>query len=120
MAEKEYISIDAAYDIGTLTDWYISSVSQDDAPVWTDEHLEELLNDFYVIPKDTPTVDAAPVKHGHWSHLGGDEWCCSNCGQIVTTEGSWERPWQKFCPNCGARMDGDADANGNDNKTPET
>ena len=25
-----------------------------------------------------------------------------------------------YCPHCGARMDGDADANGNDNKTPET
>lgn len=66
MAEKVYVSLDAAYDIGTLEDWYISSVSQDDAPVWTEEHLEELLNDFYVIPKDTPTVDVAPVKHGHW------------------------------------------------------
>ncbi len=66
MAEKGYVSLDAAYDIGTLEDWYISSVSQDDAPVWTEEHLEELLNDFYVIPKDTPTVDVAPVKHGHW------------------------------------------------------
>ena len=66
MAEKVYVSLDAAYDIGTLEDWYISSVSQDDAPVWTEEHLEELLKDFYVIPKDTPTVDVAPVKHGHW------------------------------------------------------
>ena len=66
MAEKGYVSLDAAYDIGTLEDWYISSVSQDDAPVWTEEHLEELLNDFYVIPKDTPTVDVAPEKHGHW------------------------------------------------------
>lgn len=51
-----------------------------------------------------PAADVAPMKHGRWSHLGGDEWCCSNCGHIVTTEGSWERPWQKFCPNCGADM----------------
>lgn len=35
-----------------LTDWYINSVSSDDTPVWTEEHIEELLNDFYVIPKD--------------------------------------------------------------------
>lgn len=32
MAEKEYISLDTAYDIGALEDWYINSVSQDDAP----------------------------------------------------------------------------------------
>lgn len=61
MAEKEYISLDTAYNIDALEDWYISSVSQDNAPVWTEEHLEELLNDFYVIPKDTPTVDVVPV-----------------------------------------------------------
>lgn len=39
-------------DFGTLVDWYISSVSPDDTPVWTEEHIEELLNNFYVIPKD--------------------------------------------------------------------
>ena len=66
MAEKEYISIDVAYDIGTLEDWYINSISQNDTPVWTEEHLAELLNDFYVIPKDTPTVDVTPIRHGHW------------------------------------------------------
>lgn len=54
-----------------------------------------------------PAADVAPVKHGYWSHLGGDEFCCTNCGHIVTTDGSWEHPWQNFCPNCGARMDGE-------------
>ncbi len=53
----KYIDIDSAYDYGTLYDWYISSVSDTDAPVWTDEHIEELLNDFYLIPKDTPTAN---------------------------------------------------------------
>ena len=70
-----FVNLDAAYDIGTLTDWYISSVS-DDSPVWTDEHIEELFNDFYVIPKDTPAADVAPVKHGHivWKE-GGENAC---------------------------------------------
>ena len=40
-----------AMDRGTLIDWYISSVSAEDYPVWTEEHIDELLNDFYVIPK---------------------------------------------------------------------
>lgn len=52
----EYIDINTAYDIPTLTDWYINSVT-DAVPVWTEEHLEELMNDFYLIPKDEPTVD---------------------------------------------------------------
>lgn len=50
------------------------------------------------------TADVVPVKYGNWSHLGGDEFCCTNCGHIVTTDGSWEHPWQKFCPNCGAKL----------------
>ena len=36
---------------GVLSDWYIYSVS-DEQPVWTDEHLDELFNDFYLIPKE--------------------------------------------------------------------
>jgi len=39
-------------DFGTLADWYISSIAEDVPPVWTEEHIEELLNDFYVIPKE--------------------------------------------------------------------
>ena len=40
--------IDRAY----LSDWYINSVSESDIPVWTEEHLDELFNDFYLIPKE--------------------------------------------------------------------
>lgn len=39
-------------DRGYLSDWYISSVNPDDEPVWTEEHLDELFNDFYLIPKE--------------------------------------------------------------------
>lgn len=56
--------------------------------------------------EDAPTVDARPVVHGHWAHLGGDEWCCTVCGEVIHTEGSWEKPDKKFCYECGAKMDG--------------
>ena len=56
----KYIDKEAAYDYATLYDWYIASVT-DDTPVWTEEHLEELLNDFNVIPKDTPTADVVSM-----------------------------------------------------------
>ena len=46
-------------------------------------------------------------KRGQWFHLGGDEWCCTVCGEVVTTEGSWVRPTKKYCDECGAKMDGD-------------
>lgn len=53
-----------------------------------------------------PTADVAPVVHGQWTHLGGDEWCCSACGFVITTEGSWDKPTKKCCEDCGAMMDG--------------
>ena len=40
MTEKEYIDLETVYDIDTLEDWYINSVSDNDTPVWTEEHLE--------------------------------------------------------------------------------
>lgn len=46
------------------------------------------------------------VVHARWAHLGGDEWCCSACGFVITTEGSWDKPTKKYCEDCGARMDG--------------
>lgn len=51
----------------------------------------DLAEDFYSIP----AADVAPVVHGRWAHLGGDEWCCSACGFVITTEGSWDKPTKK-------------------------
>ena len=54
-----------------------------------------------------PTIEAEPVKHGDWElrHVGhGHYWECSVCHKnpcIYVTKDT------KFCPNCGARMDGD-------------
>ena len=50
--EKRLVDLEKAMDKSTLYDWYITSVSPEDEPVWTDGHIEELLNDFYVIPKE--------------------------------------------------------------------
>lgn len=61
----------------------------------------DLAEDFYSIP----AADVAPVVHAQWAHLGGDEWCCSVCGFVITTEGSWDKPTKKYCEDCGAKMD---------------
>ena len=64
-------------------------------------------------------VDVAPVRHGRWERIGikGRKAlpiypCCSDCGMVSAAfRSEWEGlrgPW-KFCPNCGAKMDGDAD-----------
>lgn len=54
-----------------------------------------------------PTVDAEPVRHGRWLRLDeAPEWDqrrCSECGDISCCQ-------RNYCPNCGAKMDGDGDA----------
>lgn len=47
-----------------------------------------------------------------WVHLGGDEWACPECGFVISTEGSWEKPIDKYCRDCGAHVQagGESDA----------
>ena len=55
--------------------------------------------------KGMKAADVAPVRHGRWLPqvvLGQKAWDCSEC----KTLGS---PHWKWCPVCGARMDGDTD-----------
>lgn len=53
-----------------------------------------------------PAADVTPVVHGKWllKHIGaGHYWECSACHEnpcIYVTNNT------KFCPNCGAKMDG--------------
>lgn len=69
---------------------------------WVDDMLDEV--DCF------QPSDVAPVVYGWWVHLGGDEWCCSACGFVITTDGSWDKPTKKYCEDCGAKMDGDGNA----------
>lgn len=53
-----------------------------------------------------PSSDVEPVRHGRWiaSH---DEFCaCSICKYSVYV--GWNQT--NYCPNCGAKMDGDDNA----------
>ena len=49
--------------------------------------------------ENAPAVDAEPVRHGRWEH----GMRCTQCGQIDLSK-------PNYCPNCGARMDGDEHA----------
>lgn len=52
-----------------------------------------------------PIADVEEVQHGKWINHSGGEWGCSSCANIVFTEGSWETPYDNYCPYCGAKMD---------------
>nr|DAH19034.1 MAG TPA: Halobacterial output domain 2 [Caudoviricetes sp.] len=49
---------------------------------------------------EQPAVDAEPVRHGRWIHLGGDEWRCTMCGQVISTAASAARGWTEVTDLC--------------------
>ena len=71
------------------------------------EEIEAIIN-------DAPTVDAVEVVHGEWTIIEDDYLCltsleCSVCGEQFCFEEYDEEvpPHYHYCPNCGAKMDGD-------------
>lgn len=75
----------------------------------------ELDNECCILVDDlmaAPTVDAVEVVHGQWKK----DWCdnnmighefeeCSKCGcSMLDTNQFWD---SNYCPNCGAKMDGE-------------
>ena len=52
-----------------------------------------------------PTIEAEPVKHGKWIEKYCS-WYCSECGKSGYKGYIPAKP-SDFCPNCGARMDGE-------------
>ena len=68
---------------------------------------DALIEKFNEAVEEMPTADVAPVVHGRWieqeKYTFGVMYDCSICGDRILDNG---HPWN-YCPNCGARMDGD-------------
>ena len=62
--------------------------------------------------KKAPTIEAKPVVHGRWIGkpiCGNDNCRCSECGSWHHIHANLRgEVMQKYCPNCGAKMDGGA------------
>lgn len=81
------------------------------------------LNDARNVIEKQPAADVAPVVHGWWewfdeevgTPLTGHErewgWQCSSCKQELPDDYDDPdyRPMLSYCPNCGARMDGNTE-----------
>lgn len=73
-----------------------------------DDYVSELVEQkkvFDTIVDVQPTVDAEPMRHGHWIFNPKDAIeimftlpKCSECGAESSDGGN-------YCPNCGAKMD---------------
>ena len=58
--------------------------------------------------RNAPTVDAVEVVHGRWEHAEYHGFLrCSECKDVYIDD-TWiaDGKWN-YCPNCGAKMDGD-------------
>lgn len=90
-------------DADAFIDWCKEIVSVDwnkrVAPTsWADAY-EDVISEL----ECAPTIEAEPVRHGHWISLEPEIglFACSECEyKILRTECN-------YCPNCGAKMDGD-------------
>ena len=71
---------------------------------------EERENDVIPMLESIPSADVAPVVHGRWIDHMIRDWRCSLCGEKLLGrgyDGYGIKNLPNYCPNCGARMDGD-------------
>ena len=65
--------------------------------------------DYIYMIEDMPAADVAPVRHGQWigRPICGNGNCrCSECGSWPNIHANLRGEiTQKYCPNCGAKMD---------------
>ena len=67
---------------------------------WVDDTLDYIDSE--------PAADVAPVRHGRWEKQSG-LYSCSECGMTCPYDVQADviEYWTcKYCPNCGAKMDG--------------
>ena len=55
------------------------------------------------IKRKMATLDCTPVARGEWVHDINNLYGCSECLERETMS---RKKLKKFCPNCGAKMDG--------------
>lgn len=77
-----------------------------------------IASDMIETAKMVKSADVAPVRHAHWikeeywsegvgmGEIYGYYYRCSNCGDSV--QGGYRKCDDKYCRNCGARMDEEA------------
>ena len=98
MAEKEYIEREALIEEAK----HNKAVCQAIADI---VDVKDIIN-------NTPVADVAPIRHGHW--IAEENWTpddyyytCSICREdFYMIVGTPSDNNYKYCPNCGARMDG--------------
>lgn len=55
---------------------------------------------------EMPAADVALVVHGEWVMYENKVYHCSMCGQLRPFDDDYDYWESNYCPNCGAKMDG--------------
>lgn len=71
--------------------------------------IEIVIDKYSSVIQSAESVDAIPVVHGRWMSQSDLDWYgeCSICGDV------WHKSWinrkgaLRYCPNCGAKMEGE-------------
>ena len=83
------IDVDAINDFHIDFSSYKECPDEDDIKAWLDEQT---------------TIEAEPVRHGEWVWSENGGYHCSVCDKRFGFVFD-----NNYCPNCGAKMDGDAE-----------
>lgn len=74
------------------------------------EQVERLANEFRLALVLAPAIDAVQVVHAKWKWEGRFK-ACSECGTYIDLDNTLGASHWRYCPNCGAKMDGDLPQN---------
>lgn len=97
MPKNDYIPRKAIYDA-------VNSIGGCDASEEWAKGYDSAIDAVMDILEGMPAADVEPVRHGEWQEINGI-FRCSCCGYSFEHEGY--QHFFNYCPNCGAKMDGD-------------
>ena len=109
----EYIEREALRNSVESIDWYNVYKGKLTAGAPNTENALYKASSIYAVIDNAPAADVAEVVHGRWYMLddcANAGLYCSACGRRVHREEfAYKKLRSKYCPHCGARMDGGAD-----------
>lgn len=87
-----------------MVDEYICKADAKDA--LQEKVFHNLTDEFYgamQVIDEMPSADVVQVVHARWENYSPVTIKCSRCGHVIH---DWRYSECKYCPNCGAKMDG--------------